>query len=569
VPGTRLVAETLRLKNLSGIIAGIMLKLRFAPTRIVIVRLFCALFASTALGLITGCGNHGESSVSAPPASNILRLAMTTDPTTLDPALVQDGVTIDLLQQIYEGLVEWTPQNKLAPALATSWTKSKDGLTYTFNIRPGVKFHSGAPVTADDVVFSLSRCLNPALKSPVGLTYMSDIVGAADYASGKAPSVTGLKALGQLTVQIKISHPKAYWLNILTYPTAYIVNPATVAKDATGAITAANTDGTGPFVLSSYQMGVAVDLKSNPNYWAGAPKIAGQHRLILTDANTRHSEYLAGQIDIVDESQGQLDADKSNPALASQVHIWPRAATWYVSFGEIAEPIFKDVRVRQAFAYATDKSKIAQVVFDGERDVAQDILPEGLPGWTAQFQGIPFDPAKARQLLAAAGYPNGAGFPVLHMSYRESLPDVAKTVDLLRGMYQQNLGVTIQAQQTEWTTLLSQEDNKALPIYHMRWSADYLDPQDYYSLLYHSKSPENNTGYSNTTYDALCDAADVEQDPVKRAALYRKAARIVANEVPMIPLYYQKDPELVRPYVKGLDDSLMGHLPYKHVYFQN
>jgi ABC-type transport system substrate-binding protein len=517
--------------------------------------------------LVAGCAGHGPSGDRPAGPGNILRVAMTAEPTTLDPALVQDGPTIDLLQQIYEGLVQWTPNNTLAPALATSWSIGNKGLTYTFHLRPGVKFHSGAPLTADDVVYSFTRSLDPRLQSPVGLTYMGDIAGAADYASGKAKTLAGVKALDPLTVQVTITKPKAYWLNVLTYPTAYIVNPSAVQSDPKGAITAANTDGTGAFELKSYQPGMAVDLTANPRYWGGAPRIAGQHRPILTDANTRHSEYLAGQLDIVDESQGDLDADKSNPELAGQIHFWPRAATWYVSFGEIAQPIFKDARVREALAYATDKNKIAQIVFANNRDVAQDILPEGIPGWSARFRGIPYDPAKARQLLAAAGFPGGKGFPTLTMSYRESMPDLSKTVDLLREMYARNLGVTIQPRQTEWATLLTEEDNKALPIYHMRWSADYLDPQDYYSLLYRTGAPENNTGYSNPDFDKLVDSADIEQNPVKRADLYRQAARIVADEVPMIPLYYQKDPELVRTYVRGLDDSLMGHLPYKHLYF--
>jgi oligopeptide transport system substrate-binding protein len=285
----------------------------------------------------------------------------------------------------------------------------------------------------------------------------------------------------------------------------------------------------------------------------------------LTDANTRHSEYLAGQLDIVDESGGEIDSDSQNPSLKDQIHFWPRAATYYVSFGEIAQPIFRNKLVRQAFAYATDKDRIVQEVFAGNRDVAQDILAEGIPGWSKSFQGIPYDPARAQKLLAEAGYPGGKGFPSLSMSYRESNPDLAKTVDLLREMYGQTLGVTITPRQTEWSTMLTQEDNKALPIYHMRWSADYLDPQDFYSLLYHSGADQNNTGYINPVFDSICDQADSDQNSAERAELYRKAARILADDVPMIPLYYQRDPELVKPYVHGLDDSLMGHLPYKHV----
>jgi oligopeptide transport system substrate-binding protein len=132
-------------------------------------------------------------------------------------------------------------------------------------------------------------------------------------------------------------------------------------------------------------------------------------------------------------------------------------------------------------------------------------------------------------------------------------------------MWQQNLGITVEAKQTEWATLLKQEHDNTLDAYHIRWAADYLDPQDYYSILLHTNGGENHTFYSNPKFDALCDKADVERDPEVRRKLYRQAARIAADDVPLIPLYYQKDIELVKPYVKNLDDGLMGHLPYKNL----
>jgi oligopeptide transport system substrate-binding protein len=514
-----------------------------------------------AIGL-TGCAKHEQS---VAPVGNILRYALLAEPTTFDPDLVQDGTTIDLLQNIYEGLVQWTPQNKLAPAIAESWQISPDGRTYTFKIRPGVKFHSGKTVTATDVVYSFTRGLAPKLASPVALTYMGDIEGAQAYASGKATSISGINAISSSTVAITITKPKAYWLNVLTYPTAYIINKDAVAKDPDGKVTDHNEDGTGPFILSSYNLGQSVDLKANPNYWQGPPKIAGIHRPIVLDADTRHSLYLTGQLDIVDLSAGEISNDEKDPVLRKEIVFWPRAATFYLGLNQKAYAPFKDVRVRQALAYATDKHKIIQLVFDGHRDVAEDLLPEGIVGHDDSFKGIPYDPAKARDLLAAAGYPEGKGLPVLPIFYRESYPDLEKTVDVLRQMYQENLGIVVQPRRTEWATLLQMEDNNTLPCYHIRWAADYLDPQDFYSLLLRTGSIEDHTGYSNPKYDALCDAADVEQNPSKRLAMYRQAAQIAAAEVPIIPLYYSKEPELVRPYVHNLDDSLMGHLPYEHV----
>ncbi|BDI34345.1 peptide ABC transporter substrate-binding protein [Capsulimonas corticalis] len=523
-----------------------------------------ALALLPSLAVFAGCG-HKDGAEKAP-SDNIFHIAMTASPTTFDPIMVEDGTTIDMLQQVSEGLVQWTPENKVTGALAKSWDVSKDGRTYTFHLRDGVKFQDGNPMTAQDVYYSFKRAFSHKLDSPVSLTYLGDIVGSDELFAGKATELTGVKVIDPLTVAITIKKPKTYWIYTLTYPTGYILSKAEAKEDAglTDAGLAAGA-GTGPFRLTSYAPDSKVTLTANPGYWGGAPKIAGQERLIVIDAATRHSLYLSGKIDIVDEQKGDLDSDSSNAAIKDQVKFWPRAATYYIGLNQGTFAPFKDVRVRQALAYATDKQKIRHVVLRDNLDVAEDILAAGIPGADPSFKGIPYDPAKARELLAAAGYPGGKGFPAITIAYRESYPDLDKTVDLLRGMWKDNLGIDVQGKRTQWTVLLDLEHKNQLDSYHIRWAADYLDPQDYYTVLLTTHGSENHTGYSNPTYDALCDKADSMPDGPERNALYRQAARIVADDVPMIPLYYQKDIELVKPYVKNIDDGLMGHLPYKNL----
>jgi len=510
----------------------------------------------------SGCAKHAQSSG---PVGNIFRYALTTEPTTFDPVEVQDVPTEDLLQNVYEGLVRETATNTLEPALASSWTLSADGRTYTFKIRPGVKFHSGKVVTADDVVYSLTREFDPKLASPVAISYLGDIVGAADVSSGKTTVLSGVKAIDPSTVSITIKEPKAYWINVLTYPCAYILNKDAVDKDPNGSVTANNEDGTGPFRIASYIRGQSVDLTAFPGYWDGAPKIAGIHRPIIVNANTRHNLFLTGQLDTVDLSAGQLQHDETDPVLSKEITFFARATTEYIYLNQKAYAPFKDVRVRQAIAYAIDKASLVKLVYDNHRDPAYDMLPEGIVGFDPQFKGIQFDPVKAKTLLAEAGYPGGKGLPVLQIFYGEGHPDTEKAVDILRQMLSENLGITVQPRQTEFATLIQMEDNGACPALVLGWSADYLDPQDYYSLLFGSTSFQNHTGYANKVYDALCDRADVEQNQQKRIALYRQAAAIVVSDAPAVPLWYGKDPELIRPYVHNLSDSLMGHLPYSHL----
>ncbi len=530
---------------------------------------FCllALASCAALPLLaSGCGHKSASSVSAP-ANNIFRYAIKTSPTTFDPALVQDGDTIDLLQQLFEGLVQWSPDNKIVPCLAEKWDISPNGLTYTFHLRPGVKFQDGSPVTASDVLYSMRRCLDPKLGSSVALNYLGDIQGAKELNSGKTTELSGVKVVDPQTVAITITKPKAYWIDTLTYPTAYVVSsaearpgvPLSAADDIKGA-------GTGAFKLASYVPDSKATLTANASYWDGAPKLAGIERPVIIDAGTRHDEYVRGDLDMLQfESPGDLDNDSKDPVLQSQVKLFKRASTYYIGLNQKAFPAFADVRVRQAVAYATDKNKIVQVVFAGKRDAAQDILAEGIPGFDPKFQGLPYDPAKAKALLAAAGHANGADLPPVPLTYRQGQPELEKTVVLIQQMWSDNLGLQVKPQVTEWGAMLDREDKNALECYHIRWAADYLDPQDYYSVLLRSGGPENHVVYSNPKFDALCDAADVSQQPAARAALYRQAARIAADEAPVIPLYYQQDVELIKPYVSGIDDGLMGHLPYKHL----
>ncbi|MCW3060635.1 MAG: extracellular solute-binding protein [Capsulimonas sp.] len=509
-----------------------------------------------------GCG-HKDRAAKAP-SDNVFRIAMTASPTTFDPIMVEDGTTIDMLQQVAEGLVQWTPENKVTGALAKSWDISKDGRTYTFHLRDGVKFQDGNPMTAQDVYFSLKRAFSNKLESPVSLTYLGDIVGSDELFAGKTTELTGVKVIDPMTIAITIKKPKTYWIYTLTYPTGYILSPSEAKLDAplTDKDLAAGA-GTGPFRLTQYTTDQKVTLAANPAYWGGAPKIAGQDRRIVIDAATRHSLYVNGEIDIVDEQKGDLDTDSKT--LKDEVKFWPRAATYYVGLNQGTFPAFKDVRVRQALAYATDKQKIRHVVLRDNLDVAEDILPVGIPGADPSFKGIPYDPAKARELLAAAGYPGGKGLPAITISYRESYPDLDKTVDLIRGMWKDNLGIDVQGKRTQWTVLLDLEHKNQIDAYHIRWAADYLDPQDYYTVLLTTHGSENHTGYSNPKFDQLCEQADSMPDGPGRVAKYREAARIVADEVPMIPLYYQKDIELVKPYVQNIDDGLMGHLPYKNL----
>lgn len=516
-----------------------------------------------------GDAHAGENAVK--PGANSLRYCLTSEPTTLDPAAVEDGTTIDLLQQIFEGLVQWNEKNEIVPNLAEKWEMSQDGKTYTFHIRSGVKFHNGRILTAADFKYSFERACDPKLKSPTASNYLKDIVGVVERLDRKASEISGIRVLNDSTLEIALDAFKPYWLGNMTYPCAFAVCKEDVEKNG-GRIDEKSAVGTGPFKLAEFSRGSRVVLAVHPEYHSGRPKLDFIVRPILSDAGTRRSKYEADEIDIVDVPPGYLDYVNRNPTLKAELKTWPRAAIWYLAMNSAAaDSPYSKKAVRQAFAMAIDKDEIARVALKGIMPVARGILPPGVPGFHPDVRPLPYDAARARALLAQAGYPDGRNFPLLTLSFRKDMPQVADTATILARQIKNSLNIDVQLRPMEWGQFLTERSNKTMALSHLRWAADYLDPQNFLSTLLHTSvknsegkedHPENGVGYNNPEFDALCDRADVERDPQKRVALYRKAEQIAIDDAPWVPLYFQKDPELVKPRVKNIRDSLFGHLPY-------
>jgi ABC-type transport system substrate-binding protein len=537
----------------------------------------CALLVGTVLGslFLIGCpssgpkqgGATGTSAAGGSRTPGILKYPLTAEPTTLDPALVRDGPTIDLLQQCYEGLVGWDEKSEVVPLVAKEMPKiSADGKTYTFVIRDGAKFTNGRQITADDVKYSLTRSLDHRLNSPVALDYLNDIAGADELSKGRTTELAGVKVIDPKTIQITLVAPRAYFLGKLTYPTGYVVPKEEVEKgDKTegGAftITEKNSIGSGPFKIKEYVRQSKVTLEANPDYWAGKPKLNGIERPIVLDSKTARNLYDSGELDYVTLEKGDYEQDKDNPALKDQIKQWDRAATYYLGMNQRAYAPFKDKRVRQAIAHAVDKDAIIKDVLLGINQKAEGVVPKGIFGFDPDLKGLGYDVALAKKLLASAGYPDGKGLPPLRLSFREQQPDLRKTAEVLKEQLAA-IGVQVNLNEMEWGAFLKENENFKTEAFHMRWAADYLDPEDFLSLLLTTTGTENYTGYSNPQYDDLCRQADAETDRAKRIALYRQAEKVVVDDAPWVPLYFQKDLELMKPYVSGVRDSLLGHLPH-------
>lgn len=516
--------------------------------------------------VLAGCGKGGfsERKAEGTTTGNVFRYPIVTNPTTLDPGVVQDGDTIDLLQQVYEGLVQWGTDNTVQPDLAESWKIEDGGTTYVFTLKKGVKFHSGREMTADDVKWTIERNCDPALKTTTPANYLSDIVGVREKLEGKTKDIPGVEVVDAQTVKIKIDKPRPYFLGKLTYACAFILDKDVVPQGQE--INAVEKmGGTGPFKAKQYEPEQLVVLEAFADYHGGKPAVDRIERVVTKDAATRLNKYKSEEIDLVMLERQDIDAIKKDDKLASHLKLFDRPAVWYIGMNQLIYPPFKDRRVRRAFAMAIDKEKIVNEFLGGVNKIANCILPPGVLGHRENAMGLQFNVAEAKNLLAEAGYPDGKGLPEFELTFREQRPDIRIVAEAVASMLKQNLGVNARLKTMEWRAYLEKHSADQMGFFHMRWAADYLDPENFLSTLLASYGAENHVGYSNPQFDALCREADTELDEQKRLQLYAQAEDMALQDAPFVPIYFQRDAELIRPSVEGLRESLFGHLPHTTV----
>jgi ABC-type transport system substrate-binding protein len=527
------------------------------------MKLSAPIAALAALCLLAGCSG-GISKKSQEGKANVLRYPIVVNPSTLDPGIVQDGFTIDMLQQVYEGLVMWSEDNQPVGNLAESWEVTDEGRGFVFTLKKGVKFHSGREVTADDFKWSFERSTNPAFNSSTAKTYLSDIVGVPDKLAGKAKEISGITVLDPYKLKILIDKPRPYFLGKLTYIISAVVDKDVVPADRE-IRSVEEMGGTGPFRASKYVPEQIIALEANKDYHGGAPQIAGVERPVIKDAATRLNMYKGGELDMVALERQDVGALQADPEFKDHLQFFQRPATWYVGLNQLVYPQFKDRRVRRAFAMAIDRKTIVEDILGGINKEANGIVPPGVWGYREDAKALPYDPDQAKRLLAEAGFPGGKGFPELELTFMEQKPDIRIVAERVATYLKQNLGITAELRTMEWRAYLEKHQQNKMGFFHMRWGADYLDPENFLSVLLASYGPEMHVGYVNPEYDALCRAADVEQDPERRKQLYAQAEELVVNDAPFIPIFFQRDAELINPKVKGLRESLFGHLPHTRV----
>ena len=471
------------------------------------------------------------------------------DPPTFDPHLAEDNISGLLVNEIFGGLVTIEPFNfAVALDLAESWDISADGTTYTFNLHPNARFHDGSPVTAQDVKWSIERVANPELVSPVVDQYLNDIVGIQARLDEAASEVSGVQVVDDRTIRFTIDAPKAYFLAKLTYPTGFILDQENVAIGDNWFET---PNGTGPFRLDEYTIGETIRLGRNQYYHLGPPHL-DEVEMILSGGSSMIL-FENDEIDVTGVGLADLERvlDPSD-ALNPLVHPYPaRFTTSYIGLNTEHPPL-EDPKFRKALNLAFDRDQIASVVYEGAVRPAKTIIPPRFPSYNASLDPYPYDPEEARRLLAESSY--GAdpdSIPRLVLSISGSLgAAVPLGLEVILQAWEQELGLQVEIQQTEWATFLEDVNQERYQMFSLGWGADYPDPENFLDLLFHSESDGNRTNYSNPEVDAILEQARVEQDWTRRSELYNQVEEMILEDAPWVLLWNDEDWYfLIKPHV--------------------
>jgi oligopeptide transport system substrate-binding protein len=465
------------------------------------------------------------------------------EPETLDPAIITGQPEFRIVIGLFEGLARLDPITaRPVPGLAERWEISPDARTYTFHLRTNLVWSTGEPITADDVVYSWIRALTPGTAADyAGQLY--PLKSAETFNTGKIkdPSLVGIHALDKFTVCVELSHPTAYFLDVCAMPIAYVVPRQTIGKYGDRWLLARPLPSSGPFELVVWRLNDKVRLRKNPRYWDAANTRSEIIDLLPVGSPTAALNlYEAGQADVVWDKElvpvELLDVLLKRP----DFHTFNYLATYFVRVNVTRKP-FDDPRVRRALALAVDKERIVKKITRAGEPTASHLVPNGTAHYTSP-EGLGYDPELAKQLLAAAGYPGGRGFPQFDYIFNAAAGGSAKIHEEiaieLQQMWHDTLGINMELRQLEWKVYLSAQDRLDYNLSRSSWVGDYDDANTFLGM-FTSNDGNNRTGWKNAQYDALIREANEQSDLNEREKLLQQAeSLLVRDELPIIPLYF-------------------------------
>lgn len=471
------------------------------------------------------------------------------EPATFDPAGQGDITTAAVTAQLHETLTVYDAALQLQPALAASWDVGADGREVVFHLRSGLTFSDGAPLTAEDVVGSWLRLIDPDSPSPLA-ALMIDVKGARAHLLGQStdPAAVGLRANG-LDVEVELERPGADFPAIVSAPIFAVVPPAAWrdGRDAFGP----GEPVSGGYTVASEDPDEIV-LERNDRYWAGPPAIPTVRLVLDIGGRSPIAAFEADDIDYT--SVGSFDAPwlPYDPSLGPQLRETRSLDLTYLAVDTTRAP-FDDVRVRQALGAAVDWNRVVTLSSAGGTAPADSMVPPGIPGGGDRSWLPAHDPDRARELLAEAGFAGGAGLPVIEFGTGGYPVAAAIAADLER-----ELGMRVD--EVVYDDHLDRIGTSPPNVWITGWIADYVGPNDFLGVLLETDSNDNNGNWSSAAFDEAVAEALSTRDPAAAQVAYERALAEIQREVPVVPLYHSTDWALAREGVLGAADNGLGIL---------
>lgn len=526
------------------------------------------LFFSIAL-LLTACSKKqesagGPSNAMLGEAAQFLRFQNIAEPEYIDPGLSSGNVETNIALALFEGLVQYNPKGgEPLPGVAERWTISGDQKVYTFFLRKTAHWSDGKPVTAHDFAYAWERVLNPKTAAKYAFAHYY-IKNAHAYNTGKIsdPKQLGFKALEDYTLQVTLENPTPFFLELLCYTSFKPVPKWAVEQFGPKWTLPKNIVSNGPFKMTSWTPYKELTVVKDLNYWDAAQvKLAGIIFYPVEDKDTALKMYDAGEIDVAWELPATLI-----PSLMNRKDFVksPYIATYFYRVN-VTKPPLNDKRIRQALAYAIDRKTLCDQFLQKTEMSHSGLVPLGLQGY-APVTGLEFNVAKAKQLLAEAGYSDPSQLPPIMIHYNTD--DRHKLVaQVVQQMWKKNLGIHVQLWNEEWKSYLKTQNMMNYQVSRSGWIGDYPDPTTFLDM-FTANSTINQTGWKNAGFDLLLQKAAQELNPQKRFETLRQAEAVILEEAPVIPFYTYSKMYLIKPYVKGFYPNLQDIHPYKWVYLE-
>ncbi|MGE4585514.1 MAG: ABC transporter substrate-binding protein [Sphaerochaeta sp.] len=498
----------------------------------------CTVLLALSVGPLLAKGVE-EQAPQAPQKAATLTIGVSQEAVGLDPHIVTAFSSMRRIDLLYSRLVRLDENMKVVPDLAESW-EIPNNLTYIFHLKKGVKFHNGREMVASDVKYSLERVLDPATASP-GRSYIS--------------SISKIDVLDDYTVKLTLSAPLASLLDALTSNNISIVPKEAV--EANGNLQRVAV-GTGPYMLKEWVVDNSMTLVKNPDYFEkGLPLTDTVIFRVIPEEASLYAGVKSGNLDLATINDGatirQASADKSVVVMSK-----PGMNVRVFSFNNEKKP-FDDVRVRQAVALALDRSEILTMAEYG-MGAATGPIPISAKEWAIPPDQLPFgkpDYAKAKQLLAEAGYPNGFSFDIVCSSTYEGGLAVAQVIQ----NELKNIGLTANLDVVEWGNYIDRWVKRDFStMVELRGGSSEPDRFLFRSL--HSTGGVNNFMFKDAQTDKLLELGREQTVPAERKATYDELQRVLSEKVPLVFLYSPNENQVLSPYVKGFKQVGNGSLYY-------